>query len=157
MPVPRNLLLRFACLQTRRSGEFHMGTRSQSDGKVLPMFRGLSPRGYERHDDRSTDFPHHGTGRRGACPDRQSGVRRIGKALLPVAAWGTYGGLSVGPYGGLNIGPYSSPPDCTSMQIASPAPTISPGTGHTGVRLLPTLPSRHSHRLRARRAAPHSP
>jgi hypothetical protein len=73
------------------------------------MFRSLSPRGYERHDDRSTDFPHHGTGRRGACPDRQSGVRRIGKALLPVAAWGTYGGLSVGPYGGLNIGPYSSP------------------------------------------------
>ena len=31
------------------------------------------------------------------------------RALLPVAAWGTYGGLSVGPYGGLNIGPYSSP------------------------------------------------
>ena len=27
------------------------------------------------------------------------------RALLPVAAWGTYGGLSVGPY----IGPYSSP------------------------------------------------
>ena len=31
------------------------------------------------------------------------------RALLPTAAWGSYGGLSVGPYGGLNVGPYSSP------------------------------------------------
>ena len=39
------------------------------------------------------------------------------RALLPVGAWGSYGGLGsgvyggpgVGPYGGLNLGPYSSP------------------------------------------------
>jgi hypothetical protein len=39
------------------------------------------------------------------------------RALLPVGAWGSYGGLSVGPYDGLsaglydglNLGPYSGP------------------------------------------------
>jgi len=42
------------------------------------------------------------------------------RTLLPIGAWGSYGGIGGGPYGGLNVGPYGG---------LNPGPYSGPFTG----------------------------
>jgi hypothetical protein len=76
------------------------------------------------------------------------------RALLPVGAWGSTGGLSVGLYDGLsglydglNLGPYSGPYTGLYVDVNRFTSLDIPSDW-----ALPILPSRHSRRQRARRA-----